>query len=67
MWKLGRMGLRRNSRQRRRKLKLSKEGYLTEGDRRGGEGNTLMHMMCINKLNRVDHYADHGKEGRERE
>ena len=46
---------------------MSKEGDLTEGDGREEEGNTLMHMMCINKLIRVDHYAEHGKEGRGRE
>ena len=46
---------------------MSKEGDLTEGDRRGEEGNTLMHMMCINKLIRFDHYAVYGKEGRGRE
>ena len=46
---------------------MSKEGDLTEGDGRGEEGNPLMHMMCAHKLIRVDHYAEHGKEGRGRE
>ena len=46
---------------------MSKEGNLTEGDGRGEEGNTLMNMMYIHKLIRVNHYAEHGKEGRGRE
>ena len=45
MWKLGRIGHRRDSRQRWRKPQVSKEGELTEGDERGEEGNTLMHVM----------------------
>ena len=45
---------------------MSKEGDLTEGDGRGEEGNTPMHMMYINKLTRVNQYAEHGKEGRGR-
>ena len=32
---------------------MSKEGDLTEGDGRGEEGNTLMHMMCIKNLSEL--------------
>ena len=31
---------------------MSKEGDLTEGDGRGGEGNTLMHRMYTHKLSK---------------
>ena len=45
---------------------MSKEGDLTEGDGRGVEGKSLKHMMYIHKL-RLNHYVEHGKEGRGRE
>ena len=45
---------------------MSKESDLTEGDGSREEGNTPMYMMYINKLIRVDHYAEHGKEERGR-
>ena len=66
MRKLGRIGRRRDSRQRWRKPQMSKEGDLTEGDGRGEEGNTLMHRMYIHKFIKVNYYAEHEKEGRGR-
>ena len=33
----------------------------------GEEGNTPMHRMYIRKYTKVNYYAEHEKEGRERE
>ena len=46
---------------------MHKEGDLTEGAGRGVEGNTLKHMIYIHKLIRLNHYAEHEREGRGRE
>ena len=67
MWKLGRIGCRRDSRQRQRKLLMSKEGDLTEGDGRGEEENTLMHRMYIHKFIKVNYCAKQEKEEMGRE
>ena len=46
---------------------MSKEGDLTEGDRKGEEGNILMHRMYLHKYIKVSDYAEQEKEGRGRE
>ena len=46
-----------------RKPQMSKEGKLTGGDRREGEGNKLVHRMDIHKDIKVNYYAENRKEG----